>query len=243
MPGPAAMLDVWERSLGLPVPRQVVALLAAATPGASEAEIEILPLGVRDAMLLDLRERLFGPDLPTITTCPHCSEALEASFPIAGIRLPAADPAGEPRAVEAGAHRIRFRPPATADLLAIPGDADAATARAALLERCVIEARDRRGRRVAPAALPASVQPAIAEAMAQADPQALIELHLACAACGKAFLAIFDIARFLLRELHAWAQQMLRDVDSLARAYGWREADVLALSPARRRCYLDLVAR
>src|SRR6185437_7718502 len=130
----------------------------------------------------------------------------------------------------------------TADLLAIPADADADAARAVLLERCVIEARDRRGRRVAPAALPASLQPALAEAMAKADPQALIELRLACAACGRAFEAIFDIARFLLRELHAWAQQMLRDVDSLARAYGWREADILALSPVRRRCYLDLVA-
>jgi hypothetical protein len=30
------------------------------------------------------------------------------------------------------------------------------------------------------------------------------------------------------------------EVDALARAYGWREADILALSPARRAAYLEL---
>jgi hypothetical protein len=38
------------------------------------------------------------------------------------------------------------------------------------------------------------------------------------------------------------ARQILREVDQLARTYGWREPDILALGPARRRAYLGLVA-
>ncbi len=50
-----------------------------------------------------------------------------------------------------------------------------------------------------------------------------------------------DIASFLWKALHAWAKLMLGDVHELARAYGWTEADILALpSPTRRQIYLEL---
>ena len=53
--------------------------------------------------------------------------------------------------------------------------------------------------------------------------------------------AALDVAADFWLELHAWARGMLREIHTLARAYGWREADILALSPARRRHYLQLV--
>ena len=46
---------------------------------------------------------------------------------------------------------------------------------------------------------------------------------------------------YLWHEVDAWALRLLRDVHRLARAYSWREADILALSPSRRQCYLDLL--
>ena len=36
--------------------------------------------------------------------------------------------------------------------------------------------------------------------------------------------------------------RILREVHTLAAAYGWSEAEILALSPARRRVYLELAA-
>jgi hypothetical protein len=54
---------------------------------------------------------------------------------------------------------------------------------------------------------------------------------------------LFDIASFLWRETHGWAQGTLRDVHGLAAAYGWREEDVLRLSPTRRQIYLELARR
>jgi hypothetical protein len=237
------ILDVWERGLRQPLQRQVVDLLAAAVPAGSARDIAALPLGARDSLLFDLREQLFGPDVATIAVCPGCGERLEAEFSLAEVRVPAPSAREGDIAIDTGAHRVCFRPPNTADLLAVPEGADAGAARAILLQRCVIEASDAKGKPVAPEALPGAVLPAIMEGMARADPQAVVELDLACAACGRAFEAIFDIAGFLMREIHAWAQQMLRDIDCLARAYGWREADILALSPMRRQFYLDLVAR
>jgi len=240
------ILDAWERGLRQPLQRQIVALLAAAVPDGAACDIAALPLGARDAMLFDLREQLFGPDLAAIAVCPACGERLEAEFSLADVRhppRPARDGDDGDIEIESGAHRICFRPPNTTDLLAIPEGADAAAARAILLERCVIEVSEAGGKPVEPGAPPAALLPVIVEAMADADPQAVVELELACAACGRRFQAIFDIASFLMREIHAWAQQMLRDIDSLARAYGWREADILALSPMRRQFYLDLAAR
>ena len=239
-PDPSAILGVWERGLGQPLQRQVVALLAAVRPGTSQSDIAALPLGVRDAMLLDLREELFGPALATIASCPQCSEQLEANFALDDVRV--SPPAGEVDLVTVIAGReIRLRPPATADLLAIPAGADAEAARTILLERCVT-AHHVEGKAIAAAALPAAAITPIIQSMARADPQAVVELNLACAACDHHFVAIFDIAAFLMREIHGWARQILRDIDSLARAYGWREADILALSPARRQIYVEMAA-
>ena len=45
---------------------------------------------------------------------------------------------------------------------------------------------------------------------------------------------------FLWTEIEAWAWRMLSDVHTLARAYGWGERDILALSPTRRQFYLEM---
>jgi hypothetical protein len=200
-------------------------------------------LGARDSLLFDLRERLFGPELSTLATCPACGERLEARFDIDDVRAAADPPSEGALLVEAGGHRIAVRPPDTADLLAIPDGAGAAAARALLLDRCVIEARDAAGSPVDCAALPLEALPAIAQALAKADPQALIEIELPCEGCGVPFKAIFDIASFLIREIHAWAQQILREVDLLARTYGWSESEILGLSPVRRAYYLGMAVR
>ena len=43
-------------------------------------------------------------------------------------------------------------------------------------------------------------------------------------------------------EVQAHAAQLLRDVHLLASNYGWREAEILNLSPVRRQAYLELIA-
>ena len=63
----------------------------------------------------------------------------------------------------------------------------------------------------------------------------------ACASCGHRHEVAFDIASFFWGEIDAWASRTFLDVHALAKAYGWREAEILAMSPRRRQHYLDLV--
>lgn len=75
-----------------------------------------------------------------------------------------------------------------------------------------------------------------------ADPGAELTLEIACPECGAATPAELDIAAYLWTELDAWARDLLLDVHLLASAYGWSEPEILALSPLRRRYYLELCA-
>ena len=238
--GAPELLDVWERGLGRPLAGRALALLAAAFPERSVEELAELPIGRRDAHLLRLREQLFGPELTALARCPSCGEQVESTFRGDQVRG-ADDLAPEPtHAAEVAGYRASFRLPTTRDLLVLT---DARTARELLLARCVTEVRNSSNEAVIVESLPDNVIAGIAARMAAADPQAEIELELACPVCDHRWSAAFDIASFLWKELHGWALQALRDVHSLARVYGWREADVLALSPTRRQFYLELSRR
>jgi hypothetical protein len=95
---------------------------------------------------------------------------------------------------------------------------------------------------VADPELPGAVQRRIAETVEAADPGADLALSIACPECGAATRAELDIASYLWTELDAWARDVLLDVHLLATAYGWSEPEILALSPTRRRYYLELCA-
>ena len=81
---------------------------------------------------------------------------------------------------------------------------------------------------------------ALAAAMAEADPQADLSLQFTCPDCHQQWEPVFDMARFVWQELHAWALRLLRDIDTLASSYHWSETDILAMSPRRRQAYLEL---
>ncbi|MFI8071113.1 hypothetical protein ACIF85_20295 [Streptomyces sp. NPDC086033] len=133
---------------------------------------------------------------------------------------------------------VEFRLPGVSDLTAAARSGDP---RAALLARCLVSAvRD--GTAVSHAELPAAVQQRIAEAVEAADPGADLTLDVACPDCGRATRAELDIASYLWTELDSWARDVLLDVHLLATAYGWSEPEILALSPTRRRYYLELCA-
>jgi hypothetical protein len=53
---------------------------------------------------------------------------------------------------------------------------------------------------------------------------------------------LFDIGEFFWTEIAVQAQRLLREIDALARAYGWTEREILSLPGQRRQAYLELVA-
>ena len=83
---------------------------------------------------------------------------------------------------------------------------------------------------------------ALAAALAEADPGAELLLDLRCPACGERLAGAPRRRR--PSSGPRWRSRpagCCGEVHVLARAYGWREADVLALSPRRRRLYLEMV--
>jgi len=237
VPNAAELLDHWEYGLQQPLARRMLVLLAAACPEAA-GDIAALPIGRRDARLLELRERLFGPTLTIVASCPGCGERLQSAFAVSDLRSTAGNPA--PHVLEFDGYRVTFRLPASIDLLALSPTMDRRHARQLLLSRCVLDVRRADGEPAKPDSLPEHVAAAVSAQMSAADPQMDVELNLSCPSCNRAWSMTFDIANFLWKEIHAWAKSMLRGVHGLARAYGWREADVLALSPTRRQIYLEL---
>jgi hypothetical protein len=244
----AELLDAWEQGMGQTPIQQALALLAPACPERSPEALARLSIGRRDAGLLALRERTFGPRLLSLATCPACGERLELAFDVADVQSSSLFLGGDggeghadPLSMTVDGYELRFRLPNSLDLEAVADCADAAAARQALLQRCLLDARHRGGE-VAAGQLPSAVEEAMVETMALADPQADIVLDLSCPACDQRWGAIFDIAFFFWGELDAWARRTLREVHLLASAYGWGEAEILALSPWRRQAYLEMVA-
>lgn len=235
------LLAVWEQGLERSSGERWLILLAAAFPDTPPEALARLPIGQGDAALLALRERTLGSRLVSQVACPACGERLELDFAVGDILV--APPTDQPPAalvLVCGSYQVRFRLPNSLDMTAIAAEGTVEAAGQRLLARCVLEAWCD-DREVAVAVLPEAVRAAIAERMACEDPQADVRLALTCPACGHAWPAPFDVGAYFWEELNAWAQRLLREVHILASTYGWREADILALSPMRRRAYLEMV--
>ena len=126
------------------------------------------------------------------------------------------------------------------NFLALTDANDPQSARSILIERCVLQARFEDSD-VTASGLAEKVVDAISVEMAASDPQADIQLALECAGCGHRWKAPFDIVTFFWSEIGAWVKRILREVHILASAYGWPEADILAMSPLRREFYLEML--
>jgi hypothetical protein len=240
-----ALLEIWERASALGGIERTVSMLCAAL-GSSPGEVARLPIGERDRHLLELRAAAFGSRMPCFARCPRCTAELEFELSTsallertAGLGAPAQSQG--PATLAFGDCVVTFRLPSSDDLRAVSGSHDAAEAARHLLERCVLDARAGE-RSLAPAEFSHDLASAVSSAMAERDPGADLHLELACAECGDQFRSLFDIGAFLWVEIEREARRLLRQVHVLAASYGWTEEQILGLSPARRKAYLELVA-
>jgi hypothetical protein len=237
----ARLLAVWERATGAPPYQQALAILAAAYPDEPPEALVRLGIGERDSRLLSVREQVFGPALTAVTVCPSCGERLELEIAVEDIRADFNPDPTEPHTMQADGWELTFRLPTSRDLAALDGLPLDADPRAALLERCVLAARQD-GEAHPPADLPPEVQAALAECMEQADPQADVQLNLTCPACATQWQAAYDVVTYLWAEIETRAETLLREVHVLASVYGWSEGEILAMSARRRQRYLEMIA-
>jgi len=233
----ARLLAAWERGAGQNDLDRTLTLLAAALPDAAPAEIAQLDLRRRNRDLLRLRRMTFGDVLAGVVACASCAAPLEFTISIPPVlehleRLDTVD------AVEwtAGSARCVLRAVTTEDLQLAMLEPSGDAARRRLLDRCLAAVG------IGDAALDAlRSDPEVLGRFARLHEAAEINCEVRCPACGALDVVDLDIARLLWSEVRHAALRLLRDVHDLAGAYGWPETEILAMSTARRRAYLDMV--
>jgi hypothetical protein len=249
----AQVLALWDAGQTRhPIDRALLAL-ALAMPEEAPDELADRPVGWREINLLALRNATFGSALDGYAPCPSCGSLMEFSLDGAALLdgLPAPDCAA--RVLVDGR---QWRLPSTRDQAMILAAPDPETAVDWLLDRCRIDKSDSSdvlttiettaGPRVnRKKSQKLNFSPALISElesrMEALDPAADIRLGMRCTDCGHVWDAVLDIGTCFWDELGSRARQLLEAVHRLASAYGWREAEILALSPARRAAYLNMI--
>lgn len=231
----ADIITIWDQGQALHPLDRALLLLSYALPGASPADLRRLTVGQRNGRLLHLRQITLGDDLAALVACPRCGERLEFIVAASQLRLP--EPAAASHTITLRQRQWQLRLPTSDDLAALASSPNVALARQQLIDRCV-QPLDDDG---PPAAADPALLAEIADFMATADPQADMRFALVCAGCDHEWEALFDVVTFFWAELAAQAKRLLLEVHQLARAYGWREAEILALSSQRRHAYLEMI--
>lgn len=225
----AALLDAWETALSEPEPLGAPSLLVSLGWVAGGDELAGSTTGETDRLLFRLREAVFGTPLECVATCPSCG-AIREFDTSAGHLVPTAPSAVAERVSLLGG-QLHCRPVLNSDVRDLLDVVEPISARQ-LLQTCLIDAD---------AALATLTDDDCDRALlqlAEADPGSCVEVALDCE-CGHRWIDEFDIRTFLLTELTDWAVRALRDVHRLASRYGWSEAEILRMSPWRKRIYLD----
>jgi hypothetical protein len=236
------MIAVWERGAAQHPLDRALTLLEASC-GEPRERLALASIGQRDALLLRTHQQNFGEALQAFAECPQCHQHLEYSLSAQKIAARSSQlfREDEPRlSLTEGEMNLQLRLPNSFDLGAVAACSNVSAARRLLAERCVVQAV-REGCAVSAPDLTDSAVDNIAAHLADADPQADVLIDLTCAACSHAWQVILEIELFLWIKINALAKRLLRDIHTLALAYGWSEHEILSLSPLRRQAYLEMV--
>lgn len=233
------VIEIWERGEGRFVNDTALSLLSTAFTDKRLGEIANWSIGERDSRLLELRKETFGKKLDGFAECPDCSEQLEFSMFVDDINVTRnKDIGNEIHKLIVGDTEVEFRSVTGIDLKEVSAYAYLEDARTVLIERVVLKATHN-GKNITPGKLPEGVMQALSESMAEYDPQAEIIIELNCPACGHVWNCLFDIASFFFKEAATEAKRLLNEVHILAESYGWKEDDILSMSPGRRWFYME----
>lgn len=234
--GAEDIVRIWERGRREhPVDRALTMLaILSRRPRQELAEISVER---RDGMLLELRSRLFGDALGGYAACPRCGCGVDVS-------LTASSEEPEERfAIEVGGMSLQVRLPTSLDLAAVAGCESVAEARRMLVRRCIEGDRAGGGYLVGESAFDG--EDVVVAVETELDRRAGVSagaVVLDCPDCEHGWAMELDVAAFTWREIEILAGRLLCHVDVLARRYGWSEREILGLSPARRRFYLELAS-
>jgi hypothetical protein len=233
---PSGVDDLMLHESDLEGPSLALALVQRlASGGDGSADWAALPVPDLEALLVRVRQLVFGDAIDTHIRCTNaaCRSPMDVSFRLGDYlahhvpRLPR----GVEAADEPGWYRIRgtevtFRVPTVGDQIAALLAADPAREVAA---RCI-----------RPAGATARQRRHAERALSALAPSLSRELEADCPECGGHITFYFDVPRFVLAEFRLRASRIYADVHDIAHEYGWSEAEILALPGYRRERYAEL---
>lgn len=245
-PSTSDIVRLWELGNDKPEWYRGVLMLGPAFPDSELGQLARWSIGTRNIALFHIRRSLFGPVMTCRVTCPKCRAASEFTVTVDEIcphpspELPLSPErtSEDYQVVTLGSQTIHLRRLDSADLV-MAGAISASIASPDLLRRAIVHSTT--NQHSAQVALPEGDYPIIADRLYEIDPQIEIDMVNTCALCRHEWNAPFDIVHYLWLEIAKLASRLLDDVHVLAREYGWREADILAMSPVRRRFYMEKV--
>ena len=217
------IVTAWETGAGRgPLDRALVLLWAAEMGDAAD-----LPLAERDLRLLALRRATFGAVLEAVADCPGCGARVELALDAATLAGLLTAP-GVERIPVPGAD-VTLRPLTSRDLAAAAGHDEDGIAR--VLRRRLSDHGD---------GLPEAALELIDAAIEAREAAGEIRIALQCADCGTGWHEPLDIAAHVWAEVAGAALKILGEVAEIASAFGWAEADIMAMAAPRRAAYLQL---
>jgi hypothetical protein len=210
----------------------------------------------RRYLLLRLRQLTFGDQVHASLVCPwpDCGEWVSISLSVGSVPVkesPERAPAYEMLLSEvaapaspAASREIGFRLPNGADQEEVsPWLArNEAVALTLLLARCIqrigasTSPREEQVRALSPLA-----RAEIEARMGDLAPQVEHTMEVSCAECGQRFRAPFDVQRLFFGELRTDSDLLYREVHYLAYHYHWSEGEILAMTRAKRRRYIEVL--
>jgi hypothetical protein len=231
----SSALAAWEAGADMEGPLRALALARMVT----RTDAASLPLGRRDAHLLELYSDVHGQTLEAQVDCPSCEATLSLDTPIGELRAGYEEDGdrGGLREFTLGEVRVQARCPTTADLLAVESEPTVPAARAALLARCVASV-SRNGGAAGP--LDDAEIEELGHRLELVDPLVDVRFDVTCDECGHRFAVFLDVPELVWEATRRAARRTLRNVHVLAQRYGWTEGEILRLSERRLKEYLDL---
>jgi hypothetical protein len=227
---PHDLLQLWERGDRLYPLDQALLVLRAALPEGQREAIADWSLGRRNRALLELHVFCFNARLQAWAACACCGEKMEFDLDTRVLLSMFEAATQQEETVEVNGRT--FRLPTSRDLARALQEADAGQAPMRILQACCIGE--------APVGWTEEDLNTIGEKLASADPIAEPRLSLTCPACGETQDETFDPVTFVWAELQAVAKRLLREIHTLASAYGWSEGEILSLSNFRRSQYVGM---
>lgn len=240
------LLEIWDQGQDLSPCGRARLFLTSVCPEYPRQQTDLLSIGERDALLAQIRTRTFGGAVESVVTCPACGAMVEVRVDLCTIFPDAPQIASCREAsrlsmeIAAGDFLVHAVAPTVRDIEALGSATGPEEGFQRLLRRCILRA-EKRGTPCEVDDLPQEVCALLEERMAEADPEGDVQLSIHCPGCDHRWPVPFDMPAYFWDEIQLTAKRLLRDIHVLASAYGWKESDILTLSAARRRAYLELV--